>query len=93
MTKTSMTAAALLIASSIGFPAAGMAQGCTSRQDGRALLEQGQVLPLPEAMRRAGISRDQVVEVQLCQAGGGYVYRVRVLQPGGRVRSINVPAG
>ena len=92
MIKKQLTAAALVCLSLAGFPADGMAQGCMSRQDGRQLLEQGRVAPLPVALQRAGISRDQVVEVQLCRSGGGFVYRLRVLQPGGRVRSINVPA-
>jgi hypothetical protein len=65
---------------------------CLSGRDGRQLIEQGQVVPFPEAMRRAGLSSDQVVEVQLCEGGGGYVYRVQVLQPGGEVRSMNIPA-
>ncbi len=93
MTRKRLTAAAFMLLCFTGLPTAGMAQGCMSRQDGRVLLEQGRVAPLPVALQRAGVSRDQVVEVQLCQSGAGFVYRVRVLQPGGRVRSINVPAG
>ena len=87
-------AAAILIILGMG-QSPGLAQGggCVSGRDGRQLLEQRQVVPFPEAMRRAGISSDQVVEVQLCRGGGGYVYRVRVLQPGGNVRRVNIPAG
>ncbi len=65
-----------------------------SRQDGQQLVAQGQVLPFPVAMQRAGLSRDQLVgSPNLCRAGGGYVYRVRVLQRGGRVRPMSIPAG
>ena len=92
MAKIRAFVAALLFLGLLGLPGAGMAQSCVSGRDGRQLLEQGEVVPLPEAMRRAGLKRDQVVEVQLCQAGGGFVYRVRVLQPGGQVRSVDIPA-
>ena len=72
---------------------AAMAQGCLSGGEGRQLLEQGQVVPFPQAMRQAGLRADQVVDVQLCQSGGGYVYRVRVLEPGGQVSTMTIPAG
>jgi hypothetical protein len=65
---------------------------CVSGRNGRELVAQGEVMPFPEAARQAGISSDQVVGVQLCRSGGGYVYRVRVLR-GGKVRSVNIPAG
>ncbi|MBA3516192.1 MAG: hypothetical protein H0T75_00715 [Rhizobiales bacterium] len=94
MTKIKDIAAAVLFTILAGLPAAGNAQAaCISGQEGRQLLEQGQVVPFPEAMRQAGLKRDEVVDVQLCEGGGGFVYRVRVLQPGGRVRSMNIPAG
>ena len=92
MAKKRSIAAALLFLGLLGLPGVGMAQSCVSGRDGRQLLEKGEVVPLPEAMQRAGLKRDQVVEVQLCQAGGGFVYRVRVLQPGGKVRSVDIPA-
>ena len=79
----------------VGQPLAeGLAQGgCVARGESRELLEQGIVIPFPAALRQAGLKRNQVVDVQLCRAGGGYVYRVRVLQPGGAVRPMNIPAG
>ncbi len=93
MAKNQIAAAALLFLSLASVPADAVAQGCLSGRDGRQLLEQGEVIPFPEAARRAGISRDQLVGgPDLCQAGRGFVYRVRVLQPGGSVRSVNIPA-
>ena len=75
------------------FPSVAPAQsGCASRAEGRQLLEQGQVVPLPEAMRRAGLPSGAVVDAQLCREGGGYVYRVRVRQ-NGNVRQAKIPAG
>ena len=70
-----------------------MAQQCLSGGEGRQLLEQGQVIPFPQAANQAGIAPDQVVDVQLCRSGGGYVYRVRVLDASGQVTSMNIPAG
>jgi hypothetical protein len=90
---TNRALAAALLALSLAFSVSdGMAQGCLSSREGRQLMEQGEVVPFPEAVRRAGLSSDQVVEVQLCQSGGGYVYRVRVLESGGEVRARNIPA-
>lgn len=68
-----------------------MAQACVSPAEGRELLEQGQVVPLPEAMRQAGLNGG-VVGAELCRGGGGYIYRVRLRQSG-QVRVVNIPAG
>jgi hypothetical protein len=94
MTRFRALAAALLLTAFAGSTPGAMAQGgCISgRGEERQLIQEGKVVSLGEALQRAGLSSDQVVEVQLCQAGGGYVYRVRVLQPGGKVRGMNIPA-
>jgi len=92
MSKQLILGLAVLFLAIAGSPDSGAAQGCLSGGEGRQLLEQGEVMPFPEAMQRAGLSADEVVEVQLCQSGGGYVYRVRILQ-GGQVSSKNIPAG
>jgi hypothetical protein len=77
-----------------GGPPSALAQGgCLSGGEGRRLVEQGEVVPFPQAVQQAGLSADQVVDVQLCRAGGGYVYRVRVLDAGGKVSSKEIPAG
>lgn len=93
MTIKRAAAAALLalLAGWLTFDAAGAA--CMSGREGRRLLEQGQVVPFPEAIRQSGIARSEVVDVQLCEGGGGFVYRVKVLNKRGRVRSVNIPAG
>jgi len=56
------------------------------------MLERGEALPFPEALRRAGYSGDQLAgRPQLCEAGGGYVYRVRIVQEG-QVQAVTIPA-
>lgn len=56
------------------------------------MLERGEALPFPEALQRAGYSGDQLAgRPQLCEAGGGYVYRVKIVQQG-QVQSVTIPA-
>jgi len=89
----SRTIAVALLAMFIAFPPSnGLAQACVSRAESRQLLEQGQVVPLPEAMQQAGLAADRVVDAQLCRSGGGFVYRIRVLKEGD-VRPVEIPAG
>jgi hypothetical protein len=64
------------------------AQACVPNRDARQIIEQGQALPFAEAAARAGIEANQVVDADLCQGGGGYVYRVR-LRDGGQT---DIPA-
>ena len=90
-TYRALAAAALIALSLAGSVSHGMAQGCISDAEFRQLVQQGQVVTLPEAMQRAGVS-GQVIDAQLCPAGGGYVYRVRVRQDG-QVTSHQFPAG
>jgi hypothetical protein len=81
---------AMLVAAA-GMPSKSLAQ-CVSGQQARELISQGQVVTFPEALQRAGVSRDQVAgNPQLCQGGGGYVYRVRVYQDG-QLSGVNIPA-
>jgi hypothetical protein len=71
----------------------GLAQGkCVSRGQGRDLIEQGEAIPFPEALRQAGLPADQIVDVQLCRTGSGLVYRVRVAE-GATVRGVSIAAG
>ena len=64
-----------------------------SNREGHRLVQQQQVVPFPEAVRRAGLRRNQIVgQPQLCRGGGGYVYRVDVLERGRDYRTISIPA-
>ncbi len=90
MTTLRTTMAALLILAATGWTPAALAQGgCVS--DIRQLPGDAQAVTLPVAMQRAGIA-GQVISAQLCQSGSGYVYRVRVREANGEVRSIEIPA-
>jgi hypothetical protein len=69
------------------------AQGnCVSARAGRELIQQGQAVPFPEALRRAGIRRNQLAgNPRLCKSGRGFSYRVQVLE-NGRVKGVAIPA-
>lgn len=95
MTNIKAIAAALLFTVLSGLPVSGNAQAaCISGREGRQLVEQGKVVPFPEAMRRAGLKRNEVADdVRLCENRGGFVYRIRVLQPDGNLQPTDIPAG
>ena len=83
---------AALFLGTAGFFSAATAQNCLSAQEARPILQQGQAVPLAEALQRAGIDSDQLAgNPQLCQSGGGFVYRVRVYQDG-QLSSRTIPA-
>jgi hypothetical protein len=92
MTKLRTIAVATLLLGLAAAPSAGLAQGgCVSGGEARQLLEEGEVMPFPAALQQAGIS-GQVVDVQLCHGGGGYVYQARIREESGEVRAVNIPA-
>jgi hypothetical protein len=83
---------AALFVGTAGLSSEGWAQNCVGGQEARQILQQGQAVPLAEALQRAGISPDQLAgNPQLCQSGGGFVYRVRVYQDG-QLSSRAIPA-
>ena len=49
-------------------------------------------MPLAEALARAGIPRQAVQSVQLCDEGGRFVYRFVLAQPGAGPRPVSIPA-
>jgi hypothetical protein len=91
MTRFSTIAVAALMLALSGLQAESAAQ-CASGSEARQLIEQGQAMPLPSALQAAGLGDAQVLDAQLCRAGGGWSYRVRFRQ-GGQVSSANIPAG
>jgi hypothetical protein len=83
---------ATLFLATVGPASPAMAAGCVAGQEARALLERGEAIPFPEALQRAGYSGDQLAGgPQLCEAGGRYVYRVKIVEQG-QVQSVTIPA-
>jgi uncharacterized membrane protein YkoI len=91
MTKLRTIAAVSLVLAALGWSPSASAQGGGCVADIRQVEGQN-VMTLAEAMQRAGVSGN-VVDAQLCRAGGGYVYRVRIRDAGGQLKSVEIPAG
>lgn len=53
--------------------------GCLSQAEARNVVASGQAKPLAAVQGQAG---GEIVKAQLCQEGGGYVYRLSVLVNG-----------
>ena len=59
----------------------------------RAALQAGQVLPLKTVLERLeGTHPGQVLEVELEQDGGRWIYEVKLLEPGGRLAKLKLDA-
>ncbi|MBZ8133920.1 PepSY domain-containing protein [Afifella sp. IM 167] len=71
--------------------AAGAQAACLGSGEARQVVSSGQAMPLSAALSRAGVS-GEVVNVQLCEEGGRYVYHASVLGSDGRVSQVSVPA-
>jgi hypothetical protein len=56
------------------------------------MLQSGRIMPLAEALARAGIQRQAVQNVQLCDDGGRFSYRFIVAEPGAAPRPVSIPA-
>lgn len=83
---------ATLFLATVGPASPAMAAGCVAGQEARAVLERGEAITFPEALQRAGYSRDQLAGgPQLCEAGGRYVYRIKIVEQG-QVQSVTIPA-
>lgn len=74
--------------------AAGPAQAaCVGGGEARDLVNSGEVRPLGSivaSLRRQG--RFEIVSGELCERGGGYIYRLKVLGPRGKVGHVTVDA-
>lgn len=82
-------AAALLLAT----PPREALAACLSAGEARAVIASGRVLPpgqITSALRRR--YQVDIIDVQLCAEGRGYIYQLTVLGSAGRVRRIAVNA-
>ena len=53
----------------------------------------GKILPLEEILKRNAINtQGRVIEVELEQKRGAYVYEIKVLRPDGRYRELKIDA-
>lgn len=89
--RTALLAAAVAVAVVLHSGAA--VAGCLGGNEARSVIASGEVLPMGRivgALRQR--YRVDVVDGQLCEGGGGYVYRLTILTPRGKVRKVTVDA-
>ena len=84
--------AALALALGLGPLATPASAACLSPAESRDVLASGHVMPLSRALRRAGIDGQPVGRPRLCEGGGGWFYRVKVLDRRGGVTPVEIPA-
>jgi uncharacterized membrane protein YkoI len=59
----------------------------------RALVERGEILPLEEILKRNQLETSgRIIQIEIEQKRGAYVYEIKVLRPDGRYREIKVDA-
>jgi uncharacterized membrane protein YkoI len=59
----------------------------------RALVERGEILPLEEILKRNEASAGgRIIEVEIEQKRGIYVYEIKILRPDGRYRELKIDA-
>lgn len=59
----------------------------------RALVERGEILALEEILRRNDASLGgRIIEIEIEQKRGAYVYEIKVLRPDGRYRELKIDA-
>ena len=59
----------------------------------RALVERGEILPLEEILKRNQASLvGRIIEIEVEQKRGAYLYEIKVLRPDGRYREIKIDA-
>ena len=83
--------AVLVLALFMGGLTAPAEAACLSDRETRQAVRSGEAVRLNVALRQAGIRPRDVVGAQLCEGGGGYVYRVRVYD-GRNATSVSIPA-
>jgi uncharacterized membrane protein YkoI len=77
----------------------GLSIGATALADNlspdrvRALVERGEILPLEEILKRNQLeTRGRIIEIELEQKRGAYVYEIKVLRADGRYRELKIDA-
>ena len=97
--RSAFAIAALLLALSVAAPAkADGADGCLSKAEQRAAIDNGQAVTLAQAIRAARLSvrgrgGREVVKARLCRGPEGLRYVLTVLARDGKVTQATVDAG
>ena len=87
-----LRSAVLALALVLGLFATPASAACLSPAESREILASGQVMPLSQAIRQAGIRGQPVGQARLCENRGGWFYRVKVLDRRGEVTRVEIPA-
>jgi uncharacterized membrane protein YkoI len=59
----------------------------------RELVQRGEILPLEQILKRnEAIIVGRIIEIEIEQKRGTYVYEIKVLRPDGRTREIKIDA-
>lgn len=75
-------------------PALAQGEDCLSNQQIQRAIADGDVAPLAEVLKGAGIGADaEILSVKVCRQGREYTYVVAVLGRDGNARNLNLPAG
>lgn len=84
---------ALLILVAVGCASGASADNCLKRTERQDAIAKKQAIRLKDALRSLwGSVTGRVVGAELCSAGSGLVYRIRLLEPGGKMRSALIDA-
>lgn len=89
-----MSAALLAsLAVPLGAGSASAQDGCWDNAAIQSALAAGQIRPVADVLAREGIPpTTQVLNVKVCNQGGGPVYVLAVLEPSGEARNLTVRA-
>lgn len=88
-----LSVCALLCSWLVTSPAAWASEQGRDQDRARAALQAGQVLPLKTVLERLESTHPgQVLEVELEQDGGRWIYEIKLLEPGGRLAKLKLDA-
>ena len=90
----SIAAAAIALGVMGGLVGPAAAQGqCLDRREIQQMIGSGEVVQVSEAMARSGVDGKLISStVELCQIGGGWQWRVSVMDAAGESQVVTLPA-
>ena len=90
----SIAAAAFALGVLAGLVMPAAAQGkCLDRREIQQKIDSGEVVQVSEAMARSGVDGKLISStVELCQIGGGWQWRVSVMDAAGESQVVTLPA-